>query len=136
MTRDEAIQFIERAHFGYVATHDLDSGVSVRPVAIDTIYGRDLFFFTFATTPKVRQIAANPHVSVVWADVSALTQVRVKGTAYVEEDPAVITRFKDDNPMVDTMLPPGTEGLFVLFRVQPELVQAAQGLVPYETVDW
>jgi hypothetical protein len=47
----------------------------------------------------------------------------------------VIARFNDTNPMVDRMLSPSAEGLFVLYRVEPELVQAARGFVPCETVD-
>jgi uncharacterized pyridoxamine 5'-phosphate oxidase family protein len=136
MTRDEAIAFIKRAHFGYVATRDVDDGVSVRPVGIDTVYGNNLYFFTFAGTPKVRQIASDPSVAIVWADCDTLSQVRIKGTAHVEDDPAIIARFKADNPMVGKLLPPGAESLFTLFRVEPRTVQAANGLVPYEPVDW
>jgi uncharacterized pyridoxamine 5'-phosphate oxidase family protein len=136
MRREEALDFIRKAHFGYLATRDLDSGVSVRPIGIDTVYGDSLYFFTFATTPKVGQIEADPKVSVVWADHETLSQVRIKGEAHVEKDPDVIARFKADNPMVDKMLPPDAAGLFVLYRVEPEVVQAARGLVPYSTVDW
>jgi uncharacterized pyridoxamine 5'-phosphate oxidase family protein len=127
MRRDEVLDFIRKAHFGYLATSDLDSGVSVRPVGIDTVYGDSVYFFTFATNPKV---------SVVWADHETLSQVRIKGEAHVENDPDVIARFKADNPIVDTMLPPDAAGLFMLYRVEPDVVQAAQGLVPYSTVDW
>lgn len=130
MTRDEALEFMKRSHFGYLATRDVEDGVSVRPVGIDTVYGDDVYFFTFATTPKVRQIAADPHVSVVWADVGSLSQVRMKGSAFLEDDPEVIERFKTDNPVVARMLPPGAEDLFALYRVEPELVQAAGGSSP------
>lgn len=136
MTRKEAVEFIKRMHFGYVATVDGDSGVSVRPVGMHTVYGGNVYFFTFAGTPKVSQMAANPNVSVVWADTSTLSQVRMKGTAYVESDGDVIERFKADNPIVGQMLPPGAEALFRLYRVEPDLVQAAEGLVPYTAVDW
>jgi uncharacterized pyridoxamine 5'-phosphate oxidase family protein len=136
MTREQAIQFIRRARFGYLATTDGNGGVSVRPVAIDTVYGDDLYFFTFVTTAKVGQIAANPRVAVVWSDVEALSQVRMTGIARREEDASVIERFKADNPMVQTMLPPGAEELFALYRVEPQRVQAAEGLVPYSDVTW
>ena len=79
---------------------------------------------------------ASSRVSIVWADHETLSQVRIKGTARREQDPEVIARFKADNPMVDKLLPPEAAGLFVLYRVEPELVQAAEGLVPYATVDW
>lgn len=136
MRRDDALAFIKKAHFGYLATSDAECGVSVRPVGIDTVYGDDVYFFTFATTPKVRQIEADPKVAIVWADHETLSQVRIKGTAHREQDPEVIARFKADNPMVDKLLPPEAAELFVLYRIEPEVVQAAEGLVPYATVDW
>jgi uncharacterized pyridoxamine 5'-phosphate oxidase family protein len=79
---------------------------------------------------------ANPHVEVVWAKLKELSQVRVRGKTMVVKDEAVIQRFKEDNPMVAKILPSGAEHLFCLFKIEPEKVEVAKGLVPYEEVVW
>ena len=137
MTREEAIEFIKKVHIGYLATIDTDNKPQVRPVAMDTFYGDDLYFFTFCTTRKVAEMAAHPQVEVVWVSMEAnMTQVRLSGRAAVVTDEAVKQRFKDDNPKVAELLPPGAEQLFQLYKVTPEKVEVAEGLVPYEVIAW
>ena len=136
MTRDEAIAYIKEAHFGYLATVGTDNAPRVRPVAIDTVYGDDLYFFTFRTTRKVAEIEQNPQVEVVWSKLTDLSQVRVRGNIVVEEDPAIQQRFKDENPMVAKLLPAGAEHLFLLYKLVPEAVEVAQGMVPYTEIEW
>ena len=136
MTREEAIEFIKGAHFGYLATIGTDGRPRVRPVGIHTVYGNDLYFFTFSNTRKCGELAATPYVEVVWTDAKSLSQVRIRGLCSVVEDPAVKQRFKEDEPFVNKILPPGAEHLFCLYRIEPEIVEAAEGLVPYQQVAW
>jgi uncharacterized pyridoxamine 5'-phosphate oxidase family protein len=136
MTRDEAIQFIQEVKFAYLATVGSDDAPCVRPVAIKDVYGDDFYFFTFCTTRKVAEMAANPKVEAVWAKVDGASQVRVKGTAHVVEDAALEKRFRADNPMVEKILPQGAGHLFSLYKIVPETVTAAQGLVPYTEIAW
>lgn len=136
MNREQVVEFIKEAHFGYLATIGTDNAPRVRPLGIDTFYGDDLYFFTFNTTRKVSEMEANPHVEVVWAKLKELSQVRVRGKTMVVKDEAVIQRFKEDNPMVAKILPSGAEHLFCLFKIGPEKVEVAKGLVPYEEVVW
>lgn len=136
MTREQAIEFIKKIHVGYLATIDTDNKPRVRPLAANTFYGDDLYFFTFCTTRKVAEMATNPQVEVVWMSMEGLTQVRLSGKASVVTDEAVQKRFKEDNPKVAELLPPDAKQLFQLYKVAPEKVEAAEGLVPYETVAW
>ena len=136
MTREQAIEFIKEVRFGYLATVGADNAPRVRPLAIDTIYDHDLYFFTFGTTRKVAEVKSNPQVEVVWAKLKELSQVRVRGRASVVDDEAVQRRFKEDNPIVAKILPSGAEHLFVLYKIKPEKVEAAEGLVPYKEIDW
>ena len=136
MNREQVVEFIKEAHFGYLATIGTDNAPRVRPLGIDTFNGDDLYFFTFNTTRKVSEMEANPHVEVVWAKLKELSQVRVRGKTMVVKDEAVIQRFKEDNPMVAKILPSGAEHLFCLFKIEPEKVEVAKGLVPYEEVVW
>lgn len=136
MTRDQAIEFIKKMHVGYLATATADNGPRVRPISIHTIYDRDIYFFTFSTTRKCAEMQANPKVEVVWSNIEDLYQVRIRGNASLVEDPAVHQRFKNDDQKVSQMLPPGTENLFRLYRLQPQTVEAAEGLVSYQEVAW
>ena len=136
MTRSEVIEFIQQVQFGYLATVGADNAPRVRPISIKDVYGDDLYFFTFATTRKVAEIAANPQVGVVWAKEAELSQVRIEGKAEVVEDPAVEQRFREDNPMVAKILPEGAQHLFRLYKVKPEKVYVAEGMVPYVEIAW
>ena len=57
MTRDEVIDYIKDVKFGYLATVGADGAPRVRPIGITTVYGDDLYFFTFSTTRKVVPMA-------------------------------------------------------------------------------
>ena len=136
MNRDEAIAYIKEVEFGYLATVGTDNAPRVRPVGIKDVYGDALYFFTFRNTRKAAEVAANPQVEVAWSKPGTMSQVRISGTMAEEVDPAIQQRFKDDNPMVAKLLPPGAEGLFLLYRLDPQKVEAAQTLGPYTEVAW
>jgi uncharacterized pyridoxamine 5'-phosphate oxidase family protein len=137
MTRQEVIEYIQEVKFGYLATVGVDNAPRVRPVSIKDIYGDALYFFTFATTRKVAEIENNPQVEVAWSKLTDQSQVRISGEMSVEEDPAIHQQFKEDNPMVANLLPQGAPPhLFRLYKLRPEKVHMAQGLVPYTEVAW
>jgi uncharacterized pyridoxamine 5'-phosphate oxidase family protein len=136
MTREQAIEFIKQVHIGYLATIDTENKPQVRPVAVDTFYDDELYFFTFCTTRKVAEMAAHPQVEVCWTNVENLTQVRFSGRSAVVTDEGIQKRFKEDNPKVAELLPPEAAQLFQLYKVIPEKVEAAVGLVPYEQIAW
>jgi uncharacterized pyridoxamine 5'-phosphate oxidase family protein len=136
MTRDDVITFIQEIHFGYLATVDADNTPCVRPLGIYNVYGDDVYFFTFSILPKCTEIEANPNVEVVWANLDKISQVRLKGKAVVVEDEDMKKLFIEDNPTVNKVLPPGSEHLFRLYKIQPTKVSVAEGLVPYTEVAW
>jgi uncharacterized pyridoxamine 5'-phosphate oxidase family protein len=136
MKRDEVMAYIREVKFGYLATVGADNAPRVRPVGIHTIYGDALYFFTFGTTRKVAEIDGNPQAEVVWSKLQEMSQVRIRGKMILEEDAEVQQRFKEDSPMVANLLPPNAEHLFRLYRLEPEVVEVAEGLVPYTQVVW
>ena len=136
MTRNEVIAYIQDVHFAYLATTGTDGAPRVRPVGMHTIYGDCLYFFTFGNTRKVAEIEASPQAEVVWCKPQEQSQVRIRGKMSLEEDEAIQRQFKEDNPMVARMLPEETQHLFRLYRLQPEAVEMARGLVPYTKVTW
>jgi uncharacterized pyridoxamine 5'-phosphate oxidase family protein len=136
MTRNQVIEFIKKMHVGYLATVSTDNAPRVRTISIHTVYDRDIYFFTFSTTRKVAEMEANPQVEVVWSNLEDLYQVRIRGNAVLVEDEAMHRRFRDDDPKVANMLPPETEHLFRLYKIEPDKVEVAEGLVPYEETAW
>jgi uncharacterized pyridoxamine 5'-phosphate oxidase family protein len=136
MTRNEVIQYIQDVKFGYLATVGADGAPRVRPIGITTVYGDDLYFFTFSTTRKVAEIEGNPQVEVVWSRLEETSQVRISGTASRVEDEATQQRFRQDNPIVAKLVPEEAQHLFCLFRIQPKKVYMAKGLTSYTEVTW
>ena len=136
MTREEVTAYIRDVKFGYLATVGGDNAPRVRPVGIKDVYGDALYFFTFATTRKVSELENNPQVEVVWSKLQDLSQVRISGKMVPEEDVAIQQRFKEDNPIVSNLLPEGGEHLFRLYKLTPEKVYMAKGMVPYTEVEW
>jgi uncharacterized pyridoxamine 5'-phosphate oxidase family protein len=136
MNRDETIAYIKEVEFGYLATVGADHAPRVRPVGMKDVYDDALYFFTFRNTRKAAEVAANPQVEVAWSKPGTMSQVRIRGTMAEETDPAIQQRFKEDNPMVARLLPPGAEGLFLLYRLTPQRVEAATTLGPYAEVTW
>ena len=136
MTREQVIEFIKEAHFGYLATVGTDNKPRVRPIGIHTIYDNELYFFTFTTTRKVAEMNAKPHVEVVWVKTDKVSQVRIRGEASIVNDEIIHQRFREDEPIVAKILPSGAEHLFCLYKIKPEKVEVAEGLVPYAEVVW
>ncbi len=136
MRRDQVVAYIQEVQFGYLATMDGDGAPRVRPVGMHTIYGDQIYFFTFGTTRKVAEIERNPQVEVVWCKLQEQSQVRIRGKMTVEEDAAIQQQFKEDNPIVAKLVPEAAQHLFRLYKLQPDVVEMAEGMVPYTEIPW
>jgi uncharacterized pyridoxamine 5'-phosphate oxidase family protein len=136
MTRDQAIEFIKQVGVGYLATVCADNTPRVRPMGMHTFYDGDMYFFTLSPTRKVAEMKANPQVEAVWTNMKDLSQVRIRGRANIVEDESIQKRFMQDNPKVAQIVTPKTEKLFCLYKITPETVETAEGLVPYKEIDW
>ena len=136
MTRDEVIVYIQEVKFGYLATVGADSAPRVRPIGIYTVYGDDFYWFTLRNTRKVAEIEANPQVEVVWSKLEEQSQVRISGKTVVVEDEAINQRFREDNPIIAKLIPEVAQPLIQLYKLEPEKVYIAKGMVPYTEVAW
>ena len=136
ITRDQVLATIRKVRVGYLATVDADSAPRVRPVFIKDVYDDELYFFTFSTTRKVAEIEDNPQVEVVWADLEDNSHARISGKAIVVEDETMRKRFLDDHPNVAEIIPDDAQHLFTLYKIHPERVEGAQGLVSYTGIPW
>jgi len=136
MTRDEIIAYIQQVRFGHLATVDANNAPHVRPIGIYNVYGDALYWFTLRNTRKVAEIDHNPRAEVVWSKLEEQSQVRISGKMVVEEDEAVIQQFKADNPIVANLLPDAVQHLFRLYKLRPDKVYWAKGMVPYTEIAW
>jgi uncharacterized pyridoxamine 5'-phosphate oxidase family protein len=136
MTRDEIVAYIQEVKFGYLATVGVDSAPRVRPIGIYTVYGDDVYWFTLRNTRKVAQIKANPQVEVVWSKLEEQSQVRISGKTVVVEDETINQRFREDNPIIAQLIPEVAQPLIQLYKLEPEKVYIAKGMVPYTEVAW
>jgi uncharacterized pyridoxamine 5'-phosphate oxidase family protein len=136
MTRDQAMEFIKQVGVGYLATVCADNTPRVRPMGMHTFYDGDMYFFTFSPTRKVAEMKANPRVEAVWTNMKDLCQVRIRGMADIVEDEAIQKKFMQDNPKAAQIMTPETEKLFCLYKIIPDKVEVAEGLVPYKQIDW
>jgi general stress protein 26 len=61
-----------------------------------TVYGDDLYFFTFCTTRKVTEIDSNPRVEVVWCKLQEQSQVsrvgRLWGYLYLDLGRSIVDK--------------------------------------------
>jgi uncharacterized pyridoxamine 5'-phosphate oxidase family protein len=89
-----------------------------------------------SNTRKVAEIEANPQVEVVWSKLEEQSQVRISGKTVVVEDEAIHQRFREDNPIVAKLIPEAAQHLFQLYKLEPEKVYVAKGMVPYTKIDW
>ena len=136
MEKQEIISYIKDVHFGYLATVGEDNRPRVRPVSIQSVYDDKLYFFTFLHTRKVQEMNSNHQVEVVWSKLEEQSQVRIGGKVMLETGKNITQQFIEDNPIVTQMLPPEARHLFQLYRLEPEMVEVAEGLVPYNQVKW
>ena len=136
MTRDEVIAYIQEVHFGYMATVGADNAPRVRPIGIYNVYGDDLYWFTLSNTRKVAEIEANPQVEVVWSRLEEQSQVRISGKTVVVQDEAIQQQFRQDNPIITKLIPEVAQPLVQIYKLEPEKVHIAQGMVPYTEVAW
>lgn len=136
MNREEVITYIQEVHFGYLATIGMDNQPRVRPIGIHTVFDQCLYFFTFSNTRKVTELENNSQVEVVWSKLEERSQVRIRGKVSEETSELIQQQFKAANPMVSKILPLEAQHLFRLYRLRPDRVESADGLVPYTMVAW
>ena len=99
---------IEDIRFAMMTTAAGDGSFDSRPMATQKKkFDGTLWFLTAHDTEKVREIADDSHVSLLYADPSNAKYVAVKGRAFVSKDKAKIHELW--NPMYKAWFPGGEE---------------------------
>ena len=108
----------------------------IRPVGIKSVSGNDVYLVTVNSARKENEPATERSAEVVWTQQGTNTQVRIRGQIVAADEVEAARRFREDNPRIARMLPPGAEPFFRLYKLIPEKVETSLGLMPYAEVAW
>jgi general stress protein 26 len=108
--RNEAIgeltEKIKDVRFAMLTTAKPDGRLRTRPMATQEVaFGGDLWFFTDANSAKVKEIQANPQVTLGYADPGKNLWVSVTGAAEISRDRAKMKELW--NPVLKAFFPDG-----------------------------
>ena len=109
--REKVMTIAKKAQFAMFGTYDKQGNCHSRPMGAVEYDGDELWFFTRADARKVREIRADPRVTIDYSDGSAKNWVSMLGKAEIIEDRAKVdelwmeplrTWFPDgkDDPMI------------------------------------
>jgi general stress protein 26 len=105
-SREKLAAFIKDGRTGVFTTVEADGSLVSRPMALQSVeFDGDLWFFTSASSAKVSEIQADPHVNVAFE--SGNTWVSVAGEAEILEDRSKAEELW--NPFVKAYFPDGLE---------------------------
>jgi uncharacterized pyridoxamine 5'-phosphate oxidase family protein len=85
---ESVAQFLTANSPFFFATVDEEGRPRVRPFGFVAVHNNRLYFSMGSYKPVYRQVRANPHVEISAVD-SENRWLRLRGTAVVDEDPAV-----------------------------------------------
>ncbi len=125
MNKKECIELVRKEKVGYLATSDKDSQPYVRPVDMKTVYGDDIYFSTFITADKIKQIEQCNKVEAIF--VQNYTQLRIIGTAELIKDESTRQKFLADNKGIADMLENGDSSSLLIYRIIPKTVRYMGG---------
>ncbi|CAG0926941.1 pyridoxamine 5'-phosphate oxidase [Thermoflexales bacterium] len=135
-TREQVIAFIQEVRFGYLATRNKGRLLRIRPVGIKSVSGNELYLVAVKSARKESEPATERQAEVVWTQQGTNTQVRIRGQIVAADEAEAARRFREDNPRIARMLPPGAEPFFRLYKLIPEKVETSLGLLPYAEIVW
>ncbi|MBM2615194.1 pyridoxamine 5'-phosphate oxidase family protein [Actinoplanes sp. LDG1-06] len=106
--RDKVKQMVADARICMLTTMTSDGRHVSRPMAVQDIeFDGDLWFFAYADSDLVEQIAVHPQVNVSFSDSKQHNWISIAGEAVRKEDPAKAKELW--NPLLKAWFPDGLE---------------------------
>jgi general stress protein 26 len=106
--REKVWALIKDIRIALLVTHDEDGRLHARPMAAHhEKFDGELWFFTYASSPKVKEIIANPEVLLSYADPSEQNYVSIRGLAEVVRDRGKIKELWSE--ILRTWFPKGSD---------------------------
>lgn len=135
MDKGKCINFIQKVKIGYLATCDGDNQPYVRPVDMKTVYDGDIYFSTFSTTDKIRQIEKCSNVEILFLD--GYLQLRIIGKAEHVKSSAMKERFLADNSGIAAMLTGNNKEELYIYKIVPKVIRfMGEDDNVYKYIDW
>ncbi|MDB5477888.1 MAG: ral stress protein [Alphaproteobacteria bacterium] len=92
--RDKVWEMIKDIRIALMVTQDENGRLYGRPMAAhQEKFDNTLWFFTDKNSPKMQEIAKNPHVLLSYSDPSAQNYVSINGTARIVNDEVLIREY-------------------------------------------
>lgn len=110
--------------FPQLATIDGDRP-RVRPVSPVRTEGFTVYVANLRFYAKTAQIAANPHVELCYLD-EGHNQVRITGTAHIENNRPLLQEIWDSSPLMRQYLGSVDNPDLIIYRIDPEVVRYMQ----------
>ena len=100
---------IKSIDFGMLTTLDAEGRLHSRPMSSnkEVEFDGDVWFFTYASTPKVYEIENKPYVNVAFSDPKSQTYVSLSGRAELVRDPEKIKQLWQ--PSLKAWFPKGVD---------------------------
>lgn len=122
------------AKFPMLATDD-GGQPRVRPVSPVRTQGFTVWVANLRRYHKTGEIAANPRVELCYLDGDH-HQVRITGTAVIEDDAAVLAAIWDGNPLLRAYLATPDNPELLVYRIEPDRVRyMREWALEYHEVD-
>lgn len=116
MTKQKCIDSIKSIQIGYLATADETGQPYLRPVDMGTVLNEKIYFSTFNSTNKVKQISVNSKIEALFVTKN-MEQYRVKGSAYINKDLIIEKEFLSVNPTIKKMFEGKNKEKFMLYVI-------------------
>lgn len=117
----EIVALIKDIEFGMLTTTDAEGRLHSRPMSTNkqVDFDGDVWFFTYASTPKVHEIENKPYVNVAFSNPKSQTYVSLSGRAELVRDRAKLEELW--KPELKAWFPKGLdEPDIALLRINPD----------------
>lgn len=106
----------------------------IRPMAILAVEGNEVYMAAYAASPKMRQLARDPHVELCFMD-EQYHHLRVQGTYEMVDDPDLKRRMWEQNPSMKEYFESADDPEYVLFKIKVEEALLMEERQSYHKLD-
>lgn len=106
----------------------------IRPMATLAVEGNDIYMAAYAASPKMRQLARDPHVELCFMD-ERFRHLRVQGTFEMVDDPTLKRRMWEQNQAMKEYFDSPDDPEYVLFKIRVQEALLMEERQSYQKLD-
>lgn len=122
-----------RCKVAFMATCEGDRP-RIRPMATLAVEGNDVYMAAYAASPKMRQLARDPHVELCFMD-DQYRHLRVQGVYEMVDDPAMKHRMWEQNESMKEYFDSPDDPEYVLFKVNVQEAMLMEERESYQKLE-